>query len=204
MAGGTNTLRVYGEGQRDAHLAVNPTGAVPAIVLDDGRALAESNAILIFLADGSRYLPDDPYARAKVFQWLFFEADYIQSSLATLRLWVQTGKDRHRGAELIANKRSGSLRALAALDRGLENSAFLAGSDYTIADISVFAYAHRADEACIALGDYPNIERWIDAVPRQPRFLDRVHPFADDSHSGREIDHTIRGAGAEPGMPPAT
>ncbi|EDP63379.1 glutathione S-transferase [alpha proteobacterium BAL199] len=180
-----------GEGQSDDYLALNPTGAVPTIELDDGRTLAESNAILTFLAEGTRYLPVDPYNRATVLQWLFFEADYVQSSIATLRLWVQTGKDQHRGAELIAHKRAASMRALAVLDRALVRTDFLGGTDYTIADISVFAYVHRADEANLPLSRFANVTRWIEAVRRQARFLDQVHPFTVDPHSHREIVHTV-------------
>lgn len=185
-----------GEGQRDAYLAVNPTGAVPTIELDDGRTLAESNAILTFLAGGTRYLPDDPFARAKVLQWLFFEADYVQSSLATLRLWVQTGKDRNRGAELIEHKRAGAMRALDTLERALNRSVFLAGPEYTIADVALFAYVHRADEADLPLDAFPGIGRWIEAVRRQPRFLNVVHPFSVDPYSAREL--SLSSGGLEP------
>ena len=87
-----------GAGQSPDYLAINPTGAVPAIVLADGRALAESNAILWYLAEGTALLPDERFARAKVAQWLSFEADYVQSSIGTLRHWILTGKAARRPA----------------------------------------------------------------------------------------------------------
>ena len=108
-----------GEGQRAEYLRINPTGAVPAIELEDGRVLAESNAILWFLASGTPYLPDDLFAQAKVLQWLSFEGDYVQSTVATLRHWVMTGKAARRPEMLVASKRQGSLKCLGVLDRHL-------------------------------------------------------------------------------------
>ena len=96
-----------GEGQRPHYLAVNPTGAVPAIRLDDGRVLAESNAILGFLAEGTPYLPADRYDRAKVAQWLSFEGNYVEPAIGTLRHWVMTGKAARRPRELVESRRGG-------------------------------------------------------------------------------------------------
>ena len=176
-----------GEGQREEFLAINPTGAVPALRLEDGSFLAESNAILVFLAENSIYLPKDSYTRAKVLQWLFFEGDYVQSTVATLRHWKLTGKDKNRAAELVEMKRKGSVKTLSALDRELERNAYLGGETYTIADMSVFAYVHRADEAGIPLSDFPNITRWIGDVHAQPRFLAEVHPYSIDPYSTLEL-----------------
>ena len=176
-----------GEGERDAYRAINPSGAVPALRLDDGRCLAESNAILFYLADGSDYLPDDVFARAKVLQWLNFEADTVQSTVATLRHWVMTGKDRRYPAQLVEMKRRGSARTLSILDRELARSAFLANERYSIADISVFAYVHRADEAGVGLADYPHLLRWVDDVSAQPRYLAEVHPYSIDPYSSRDL-----------------
>ena len=109
----TEIVRIFeGEGQHEKFLALNLTGAVPAIRLEDGRTLAESNAILMFLAEDSRYFPDDVYERAKIAQWLFFEGEHVQSTVATLRHWVQTGKDKNRSAELLEMKRKGSIKTL--------------------------------------------------------------------------------------------
>jgi glutathione S-transferase len=176
-----------GEGQREDYLAINPTGAVPAIRLDDGRVLAESNAILGFLAEDTPYLPLGPYSRAKVQQWMSFEADYVQSSIGTLRHWIMTGKDVRRPRELVDSKRAASLKALRILDRELAARSFVAGQTYTIADISMFAYTSRADEALLPLGDFRHVCAWIERVRAQDGFLDEVYPYSVDPHSGNEL-----------------
>ena len=176
-----------GAGQAPDHLAINPTGAVPAIVLDDGRALAESNAILCYLAEGSRYLPEERFARAKVAQWLSFEADYVQSSIGTLRHWMLTGKASRRPPELVAGKQSASLKALRILDRELATRRFIAGDDFGIADISVFAYASLADDAGIPTARFPHFLAWCERVRAQPGFLATLYPYSVDPHSTREL-----------------
>ncbi len=176
-----------GAGQRPEYLAVNPTGAVPAIRLEDGRVLAESNAILGFLAEGTPYLPDDRFLRAKVLQWLSFEGDYLQSSVATLRHWTLTGKRARRPRELVEMKVNASLKVLGILDRELATNAFLVGERYSIADMSCFAYAHLAADADLPLSTYRNVVRWIERVREQPGFLAEVHPYSIDPHSSREL-----------------
>lgn len=184
----TETVSIFeGEGQRPEYLAINPTGAVPAIRLEDGRVLAESNAILFHLAEGSRFLPADSFQRAKVLQWMSFEADYIQSTAGSLRYWTLTDKLGRRPAAMIEAKRQGALKALAALDRELAQRPFIVGDDYTIADISLFGYTHLARDADLPLGNYRNVIAWIDRVRSQPRFLDRVYPYSIDPHSSNEL-----------------
>lgn len=184
----TEIISIFeGEGQRPEYLAINPTGAVPAIRLDDGRVVAESNAILWFLAEGTPYLPEDRFARAKVLQWLSFEGDYVQSTIATLRHWVMTGKAARRPAALVEAKREGSLKTLAILDRELAQRPYLAGPAYSVADIAVFAYVHRAEEAELPLSDFPNVTAWIDRVRSQPRFLAETFPYSIDPHSAKEL-----------------
>ena len=150
-----------GHGQRPDYLAINPTGAVPAIRLEDGRVLAESNAILFYLAEGSRFLPNDSFARAKVLQWMSFESDYVQSTAGSMRYWTLTGQIPQRP--------------------------FIIGDDYTIADISLFAYTHVARDAELPLDDYRHITRWIERVRSQPRFIEKVYPYSIDPHSSREL-----------------
>lgn len=184
----TKIISIFeGEGQHPDYLAINPSGAVPAIRLDDGRVIAESNAILFLLASGTRYLPDDKYAQAKVLQWHSFEEDTVQATIATLRHWTMTGKLVRRPDALVEGKRAGSLKTLRILDRELAERPYLTGASYTIADISVFAYVHRADEADLPLADYGNVVRWIDRVRSQERFLDKTYPYSIDPHSGNEL-----------------
>lgn len=184
----TEVIGIFeGEGQRPDYLAINPTGAVPAIRLDDGRVLAESNAILAFLAEGTAYLPADAFDRAKVLQWLSFEGNYVEPAIGTLRHWIMTGKDARRPRELVESKRAASLKALRILDRELASRAFVAGDAYTIADIALFAYTSRAREAALPLDDFPSVVAWIGRVEAQPGFLATTYPYSIDPHSAGEL-----------------
>ncbi|MCX7041663.1 MAG: glutathione S-transferase family protein [Gammaproteobacteria bacterium] len=184
------TVRVSifeGEGRSEAFRRINPTGKVPAIELDDGRTLAESNAILAYLSDGTDYLPADPFARAKVHQWLNFEQENIESVIGALRHWTLTGKLGRRDAAVVAAKRDAGLRSLAILERELSSRRFIAGDRYTIADMSVFAYGSRADEAGLSLEAFPHFRSWIARVEAQDGFLARTHPYSDDPYCTREL-----------------
>jgi glutathione S-transferase len=175
-----------GAGQDPDYLAINPTGAVPALRLDDGRVLAESNAILTYLATGTPYLPADAFAAAKVQQWMSFEQDYVLN-IASLRHWTMTGKLARRPAALVEMRRAGSLRALQILERELAQRPFICGDRYTIADISLFAYTHRADEAGLPLREFPHVCAWLDRVRAQPGFFAEHHPYSVDPHSSAEL-----------------
>ena len=176
-----------GEGQLPGYVEINPTGAVPAIRDDAGNTIAESNAILLYLARDTEYLPSTALGQAQVSQWLFFESDYVQSSIATLRHWLLTGKDKNRSAEVLAGKREASLKVLSILERQLGAYEYLVGSEYTIADMSVFAYVHLSEDTGISLRHFSNVQRWINAVRAQPRFLDKIFPYSLDKHSYREL-----------------
>ena len=176
-----------GEGQSTEFRRINPTGTVPAIELDDGRVLAESNAILTYLADGTPYLPDDAFGRAKVQQWMCFEQERVESVIGVLRHWTMTGKLARRPAELVAAKRHTAMRTLRILESELATRPFVAGDDYGIADIALFAYASRAEEAGLALQAYPNVRAWVARVQAQPGFLAETYPYAIDPHSSREL-----------------
>ena len=176
-----------GEGRREEFLRINPTGRVPALRLEEGRTLAESNAILAYLADGTRFLPADPFARGKVHQWLSFEQENVESVIGALRHWTMTGKLARRLPQLVEAKRAGSLHTLALLHRELAQRPFIAGADYTIADISIFAYASRAEEANLSLEPCPHLRAWIARVESQPRFLAEMHPYSIDPHSSNEL-----------------
>lgn len=175
------------EGQSDAYLRISPTGTVPAIELEDGRVLAESNAILMFLAEGTPYLPDEPFLRAKVQQWLHFEQERVESVIGALRHWTMTGKLSRRSPELIEMKRRSAQRSLGILERELSTRAFVAGDAYTVADMSMFAYGSRAEEAGLSLNGYPRLRGWITRVESQPGFLSTMHGYSIDPHSTREL-----------------
>lgn len=172
-----------GESHTDAFLKLNPAGAVPVLGLEGGHAVAESNAILACIAEGTLYLPADRLARAKVMQWLFFEQYYVEPVIGSLRFWTLTGR-LERNRALVAGKREAGVRALAALERGLAGTPFLVGDTLTIADIAVYAYSHRAEDCGFSLADYPAVAAWINRVraaigPGYP-----VHPYSVDPHSG--------------------
>ena len=177
-----------GEGRRDAFLRISPTGTVPAIELDDGRALAESNAILCFLADGTPYLPGDAFAQAKVWQWLSFEQERLESQVGSLRHWTLTAKLARRAPALVEAKRRGAQRALEILDAQFAQRDFIAGSGYSVADIALFAYASRADEVDgLSLRPHAHLRAWIERVRAQPGFLDETFPYSIDPHSTRDL-----------------
>ena len=172
-----------GESRTDAFLTLNPAGAVPVLELEDGRAIAESNAILAYLAEGTPLLPEDRYQRAKVMQWLFFEQYHVEPVIGSLRFWTLTGRLECNQA-WVAGKREGGARTLAAMDRGLADTPFLAGNNFSIADIAVYAYSHRAEDCGLPLADYPAVSAWAgrvrDAIgPGYP-----IHPYSIDPHSG--------------------
>lgn len=176
-----------GEGRAPAYLRVNPGGKVPALELEDGRTLAESSAILAYLADGTDYLPADRYLRARVHQWLSFEQEQVEMSIGSLRYWTMTGKLPQRDATIVEGKRKAALRTLALLDNELASRPFIAGDTYTIADMSIFAYASRAAEAGLSLEAYPHFRAWIERVQSQPGFLAEMHPYSIDPQSIREL-----------------
>jgi glutathione S-transferase len=176
-----------GEGRSAAFQRINPTGTVPAIRLDDGRVLAESNAILLYLAEGTTYLPGDPFGRAKVVQWLCFEQERVESVIGSLRHWTMTGKLARRSAEMIEAKRSAAARSLDQLENELATRSFVAGDHYSIADMAIFAYASRAEEAGLSLQSYPHFRAWIARIEAQPGFLATMHSYAIDPHSTREL-----------------
>jgi glutathione S-transferase len=171
------------ESRTEAFLALNPAGAIPVLEIEDGRTVAESNAILVYLAEGTPFLPTDRYQRAKVMQWLFFEQYNIEPVIGSLRFWSLTGR-LERNGHMVAAKREAGARALGALERGLAKTPFLVGSDLSIADIAVYAYTHRAQDCGFRLADYPAVSAWAGRVRDTigPDFP--VHPYGVDPHSG--------------------
>jgi len=184
----TKIVQIFaGEGRNPAFLAKSPTGAVPVLELEDGRVLTESNAILFYLAQGTAYLPSDAWSQAQVLRWMFFEEDFIQNGLASLRHWTQTHKLAKRSPEMIAAKRAVSHKTLDILERWLQARSFLTDAGYTIADMSVFAYISRAGEAGIDLTAFPAVSAWIERVRSQPNFLETVYPYSMDPQSSNEL-----------------
>ncbi len=147
---------------------LNPGLRVPTLVLDDGRPLAESNAILWFFGDGTRYVPDDAYERAHVLQWMFFEQYSHEPYIAVVRFWLRYSGTPERFAEQVPAKTKGGYAALDAMEKHLTGKSYLVADRYTIADISLYAYTHVAHEGDFDLGPYPAIRAWLDRVAAQP------------------------------------
>ena len=146
---------------------LNPSMRVPTIILDDGRPIGESNAILWYFADGTPYVPEDRYDRALVLQWQFFEQYDHEPYIAVARFWLHY-KDGAYDRAALAEKQKGGYRALDAMERHLAAHPFFVGGRYSIADISLYAYTHTAPEGGFDLTKYPAVRAWIDRVRAQP------------------------------------
>jgi glutathione S-transferase len=147
---------------------LNPARRVPTLVLDDGRPLGESNAILWYLGDGTEYVPGDRYERAQVLQWQFFEQYEHEPTLAVVRFLVAYSGEAEKHAVRIEELRVKGYGVLDTLERHLDGRSFLVGDRYTVADISLFAYTHVAPEGGFDLGRYPAIRAWVERVTAQP------------------------------------
>ena len=148
--------------------SLNPALRVPTIVLEDGRALAESGAILWYFGEGTRFVPADRYERAHVLQWMFFEQYDHEPAIAVARFWLRySGKP-----ELFADRRdertAAGYRALDAMERHLDGRSWLVGDAMTLADIALYAYTHVADEGGFELDGYPAIRDWLACVAAEP------------------------------------
>jgi glutathione S-transferase len=162
LAGETRTLKF---------LAMNPNGRIPLLRTADGRYLAESNAILAYLAEGTTLAGADRFERAVVLQWMFFEQYSHEPNIATSRFIIQyLGNPPERRAAL-DEKRAGGLKALAVMEQQLQVNEFMAGKRFTLADIALFAYTHVADEGGFPLDDFPGIRRWLDRIRSRPKFV---------------------------------
>lgn len=154
--------------RQDLFAGKNPALRIPVLRLEDGRFLAESNAIIWYLAEGTSYLPDDRYGRGQVLQWMFFEQYDHEPNVAVARFLLHYGGAPEEHAELIAQKQKLGHKALRAMDQRLAESEFLASAEYTVADIALYAYTHVAEQAGMSLDEHPNVESWLGRVAAQP------------------------------------
>lgn len=151
-------------------LALNPNGKVPLLVLEDGRRLAESNAILCYLAEGTPYLPTDPWERARTLQWMFFEQYSHEPYVAVARFvcrWLPA--DHARRTELPGLLERGA-KALDVMEDHLGREAFFSGGRFGVADIALFAYTDCAADGGFDMTRWPRIVAWLARVRAQPRF----------------------------------
>ncbi len=160
-----------GAAQSAEFLAMNANGKVPVLELDDGRLLPESNAILCYLAHGSHLLPQERFAHARVMQWLFFEQYTHEPAIAVARFICKFLPSEHpRRAELPSLQARGH-KALAVMEIELAKSAYIAGAQFSIADIALFAYTHDAAAGGFDLTHYPNLQNWLARIRAQPGFV---------------------------------
>ncbi|MEO3431464.1 glutathione S-transferase family protein [Pelagibius sp. CAU 1746] len=174
---------IQGETRKAAFLAKNPNGRIPLLELEDGTFLAESNAIMFYLAEGTPYLPDDRLGRARALQWMFFEQYSHEPYIAVLRFWKRhTGKTPENEPQWAA-KEAGGYAALSVMEKQLTGQDWLLGKQPSIADISLYAYTHVADQGGFDLARFPGVGAWIDRFPELPGYV----PFA-----GRLMDSDDR------------
>ena len=158
-----------GKSRTAEFLSKNINGRIPLLELEDGRRLAESNAILVYLADGTPFLPEQRWPRAQVFQWMFFEQYSHEPNIATSRFWLRhTEFDSHRRRRY-AEKLKDGVAALKVMEKHLSTNTFFVGGRYTIADIALYAYTHVADEGGFDMTPYTYVRAWLERVRSQPR-----------------------------------
>lgn len=158
------------ETKTPAFLAKNPHGRLPLLELADGRCIAESNAILFYLAQGTRFLPADPVITAQVLRWMFWEQNTHEPPLAGARFLLRFGGKRE-GNESVQKRKERAEKALMHMEIHLGVRPWFVADRYTIADVCLYAYTHVAPDAGISLAGYPAIQDWLDRVAVQPRHI---------------------------------
>ena len=158
-----------GSTRKAEYLAKNPIGRVPLIEFEDGRFLAESNAMLLHFSDGTRYLPSDKYDRAKAYEWLFFE-QYSHEPAIAVRISIMTAPERAhlRTPERLEPLLHSGNYALGVMEARLSKADWLAGDSCSIADMALYAYTHRAPLGGFDLTSYPGVSAWLVRVAAQP------------------------------------
>ena len=152
-------------------LARNPNGRIPVLEIPDRGFLSESHAIISYLADGSALVPEDPFDRARMWQWLCFEQYNLEPNVATVRFWLHSlHKTEAELGEKLTDKRRLGFAALDVLERGLADRDYLVANRYTLADIGLYAYTHVAEEGGFPLERYPAIRGWCARIAARPAY----------------------------------
>jgi glutathione S-transferase len=157
-----------GETHTPEFLALNPAGQMPLLVLDDGRTIAESGAILYYLALGTDYFPPDAYAQSQILRWMLFEQNRHEPNIAGARFVTMYAPERK---DELPGKHAKGHEALAVMETHLQDNDYFAADKLTIADIALYAYTHVAEEGGIALKHYPAIRRWLKRVEAHPKHI---------------------------------
>jgi glutathione S-transferase len=172
-----------GETLTAAFAARNPARTTPVLETDDGRYLPESAAILSYLAAGTPLFPEDALERAEVIRWLVYEQTDVIPAIAGLRFRLLTGRLRPSDPDAVERRRLAG-EVLLLLDGHLRDRAFLVADRYTIADIAVYGYTHRAHEAGIDLAPYPSVAAWLTRVEARPGYMEDVMPYGANAGPG--------------------
>jgi glutathione S-transferase len=161
------------ETRKPEFLAINPQGKIPFLEIEPGKCLSESNAILMYLAEGTHLCPTDRYHHAQVLQWLFYEQYYHEPYIATSRFVMRFLDNPPERQADMARWRTPGLTALDVMNTHLKSHPFFVADQYSVADIGLYAYTHVADEGGFNLADYPAIQAWIARVQQQADY----HPM---------------------------
>jgi glutathione S-transferase len=163
------------ETQTPSFLAKNPNGKVPVLEISPNQFLAESNAILFYLSQGTVYFPSSHLAQSEVMQWLFFEQYSHEPNIATSRYWITILGKANEYKQALQNKQKLGNLALKVLENHLQTYSFLVAEQYTIADIGLYAYTHVAEEGGFNLDYFPAIQSWLQRIESQPRYIPITH-----------------------------
>ena len=159
---------IKGETLMPTYLAMNPAGQIPVLQLGDGRTLAESNAILTFLAEDTPYIPMNSFDRAKVLQWMFWEQYRHEPAIAVARYISHYAPERKDELPKLQER---GRAALSVMDAHLASHMFFVGAGPTVADIALYAYTHVADEGGFNMADYPNVSAWCARMAEHPKHV---------------------------------
>ena len=162
---------IKGETRTPKFLAKFPNGRIPAVELDDGKLLFESNAIITYFADGTPFLSADRFERAQTLQWLFFEQYSHEPYIASVRYLVMHPDVQDDRRQILDQMRRRGYDALNVMESHLKSREWFVGTHYSIADIALYAYTHVADEGGFDLSGYSSIQTWLERVKSQPRHI---------------------------------
>ena len=179
-----------GETLTDEYAAMNPSRTTPVLETEDRRYLPESNAILVYLAKGTPYLPDDAFELAQVVRWLIYEQTDVIPTMGGLRFRLLVGRLTPSDPDAI-RRTEGAAEVLRLLDDHLRTRDFFVADRYTIADVAIYGYSHLAHEAGIDMRPYPNLRAWFERVEQQPGYIEDVEPYGANAAPG--AGHSLYG-----------
>ncbi len=172
-----------GQTLTDEYARVNPTRTTPALETEEGRHLAESNAILVYLARGTPYLPDDSLELAEVVRWLIYEQTDVVPMIGGLRFRLLVGRLTSSDPDAI-RRRDGATEVLSLLDNHLNTREFFAADRYTIADLAIYGYTHLAHEAGLDTRPYTALRDWLGRVEQEPGYIEDVEAYGANAAPG--------------------